>query len=100
MAVTLLTVRSAAARLGIGYSTLKQWIYQGRVRTPPTAGRHHRIPDAGNDRLVARETEILDDRPPKLHAKAEGGHDARSDSQTRHQAPARRSRRRRPKSRR
>jgi molybdopterin-binding protein len=54
MAVTLLTVRSAAARLGIGYSTLKQWIYQGRVRTTQTAGGHHRIPDAEIDRLVAR----------------------------------------------
>jgi molybdopterin-binding protein len=56
MAVTLLTVRSAAARLGIGYSTLKQWIYQGRVRTTQTAGGHHRIPDAEIDRLVARES--------------------------------------------
>jgi hypothetical protein len=26
----------AASRLGIGYSTLKQWIYAGRVRTIET----------------------------------------------------------------
>ena len=48
-----LTVRAAAARLGVGYSTLKQWIYQGRVRTTVTPGGHHRIPEAELDRLVA-----------------------------------------------
>src|SRR5262249_28673199 len=49
--VTFLAVRAAASRLGIGYSTLKQWIYAGRVRTIETAGGHHRIPDAEIDRL-------------------------------------------------
>ena len=49
-----LTVRSAADRLGVGYSTLKQWIYQGRVRTTQTAGGHHRIADAEIDRLTTR----------------------------------------------
>ena len=53
--MTLLTVRAAAERLGIGYSTLKQWIYQGRIRTTQTAGGHHRIADAEVDRLVARQ---------------------------------------------
>jgi molybdopterin-binding protein len=52
--MTLLTVRAAATRLGIGYSTLKQWIYQGRVRTTQTAGGHHRISDAEIDRLTTR----------------------------------------------
>jgi len=52
--MTLLTVRAAAGRLGIGYSTLKQWIYQGRVRTTQTAGGHHRISDAEIDRLTTR----------------------------------------------
>ena len=28
----LLTVRAAADRLGVGYSTLKQWIYDGSIR--------------------------------------------------------------------
>jgi molybdopterin-binding protein len=55
MAVKLLTVRAAADRLGVGYSTLKQWIYQGRVRTTQTAGGHHRIADAEIDRLVAHQ---------------------------------------------
>src|SRR5438105_905807 len=52
----LLTVRKAAARLGVGYSTLKQWIYQGRVRTRTTTGGHHRIPEAEVDRLLAPTT--------------------------------------------
>jgi molybdopterin-binding protein len=52
--MALLTVRAAAERLGVGYSTLKQWIYQGRVRTTQTPGGHHRIADAELDRLTAR----------------------------------------------
>ena len=52
--MALLTVRTAADRLGIGYSTLKQWIYSGQVRTTTTAGGHHRIADAEVERLIAR----------------------------------------------
>ena len=54
--MALLTVRAAAGRLGIGYSTLKQWIYQGRVRTTQTAGGHHRVSDAEIDRLTTRRS--------------------------------------------
>lgn len=56
--MALLTPRAAAERLGIGYSTLKQWIYQGRVRTTQTAGGHHRVSDAEIDRLVARRSPV------------------------------------------
>ena len=49
----LLTVRQAAERLGVGYSTLKHWIYEGRVRTRVTSGGHHRIADTEVDRLLA-----------------------------------------------
>jgi molybdopterin-binding protein len=49
----LLTVRATAKRLGIGYSTLKQWIYSGKVRTTTTAGGHHRIAESEVDRLIA-----------------------------------------------
>jgi molybdopterin-binding protein len=49
----LLSVRQAARRLGVGYSTLKQWIYQGRVRTRTTSGGHHRIAESEVDRLLA-----------------------------------------------
>ena len=50
----LLTVRSAAERLGVGYSTLKQWIYSGKIRTTTTAGGHHRISDAELERFQAQ----------------------------------------------
>lgn len=54
--MALLTVRAAAERLGIGYSTLKQWIFQGKIRTTQTAGGHHRLSEAEIDRLLARHT--------------------------------------------
>ena len=52
--MSLLTVRAAAERLGVGYSTLKRWVLTGRVRTTRTEGGHHRISDAEIDRLLAR----------------------------------------------
>jgi len=67
--MSLLTVRAAAERLGIGYSTLKQWIYQCRVRTTPTAGGHHRIAEAEIDRLLSRQHP---ERPP-THKSEETG---------------------------
>jgi molybdopterin-binding protein len=42
--------------MGIGYSTLKQWIHQGKVRTTQTAGGHHRLSEAEIDRMLARHT--------------------------------------------
>src|SRR3954468_15393207 len=51
--MTLLTVRQAAARLGVGYSTLKHWIYEGGVAPRVTSGGHHRIADTEVDRLLA-----------------------------------------------
>jgi molybdopterin-binding protein len=48
-----LTVTDAADRLGISYSTLKQWIYKGTVRTTRTAGGHHRIEESEIERLLA-----------------------------------------------
>ena len=54
--MSLLTVRAAAGQMGIGYSTLKQWIHQGKVRTTQTAGGHHRLSEAEVDRLLARHT--------------------------------------------
>lgn len=52
--MTLFTVRAAAERLGVGYSTLKRWVLSGRVRTTQTAGGHHRISEAEIDRLMTR----------------------------------------------
>jgi molybdopterin-binding protein len=54
--MALFTVRVAAARLGIGYSTLKQWIYEGRIRTTQTAGGHHRLTEAEIDRFLKHHT--------------------------------------------
>src|SRR4249920_1415736 len=54
--MALLTVRVAAERLGVGYSTLKQWIFQGKIRTTTTAGGHHRLAEAEVERLLARQT--------------------------------------------
>ena len=54
--MALLTARVAADRMGIGYSTLKQWIHQGKIRTTQTAGGHHRLSEAEIDRLLARHT--------------------------------------------
>lgn len=49
----LLTPRAAADRLGVSYSTFKQWIYKGSVRTVRTSGGHHRIAETEVERLLA-----------------------------------------------
>ena len=61
--MSLLTVRAAAERMGIGYSTLKQWIHQGKVRTTQTAGGHHRLSDAEIDRILALHTSSTSSAP-------------------------------------
>ena len=52
--MALMTVRAAAEKLGVGYSTMKRWIGDGRVRTTLTEGGHHRISDAEIDRLTSQ----------------------------------------------
>lgn len=68
--MALLTVRAAAQRLGVGYSTLKHWIYTGKVRTTTTAGGHHRIADAEIDRLIAKSDAAA---PKKTRSAAPAG---------------------------
>ena len=53
--MSLLTVRAAADRLGVAYSTLKRWVHMGRVRTTRTEGGHHRVSEAEIERLLARQ---------------------------------------------
>ena len=65
----LLTVRDAANRLGVAYSTLKQWIYKGSVRTVRTDGGHHRISERELTRLLAQRDAL----PPRRHQTAPGG---------------------------
>ena len=49
------TVRAAADRLGVAYSTLKRWVREGRIRTTQTEGGHHRVSDAELDRLMSKQ---------------------------------------------
>jgi molybdopterin-binding protein len=51
--MALITVRAAAGKLGVSYSTMKRWITIGRVRTTLTNGGHHRISEAEIERLLA-----------------------------------------------
>ena len=50
----LLTVRDAASRVGVSYSTFIQWIYKGSVRSLQTNGGHHRISETEINRLLAQ----------------------------------------------
>ena len=53
--MALLTVRTAATTLGVSYSTFKQWIYKGSVRSVRTSGGHHRIAETEVERLMAAQ---------------------------------------------
>jgi molybdopterin-binding protein len=61
----LLTVRAAADQLGVAYSTLKQWIYDGAIRTTTTRGGHHRIAQAEIDRVLISRSKGAPLPPPK-----------------------------------
>jgi molybdopterin-binding protein len=52
----LYTPRDAAQVLGISYASLKQWIYQGKLKSVQTPGGHHRIPESEIDRMLPRVT--------------------------------------------
>ena len=68
--MALLTVRSAASRLGVSYSTLKQWIYKGAVRSVRTRGGHHRVAEAEVERLLAAHGRLP--APPRRSRRAPG----------------------------
>ena len=53
--MALLTPRAAADRLGVSYSTFKQWIYKGTVRTTVTGGGHHRVAETEVQRLLGSQ---------------------------------------------
>src|SRR5215467_81751 len=53
----LLAPREAANILAISYPTLKQWIYQGKIKTAKTPGGHHRVPESEIDRLIPKKLE-------------------------------------------
>ena len=62
--MALFTVRAAAERLGVAYSTVKRWVHTGRVRTTRTEGGHHRVSDVEIDRLLARQQPEVARRAP------------------------------------
>jgi molybdopterin-binding protein len=49
---SLLTPREASLRLGISYPTVKQWLYQGKIKSVKTPGGHYRIPESELDSLL------------------------------------------------
>ena len=53
----LLAPREAAHILGISYPTLKQWIYNGKIKTTKTPGGHHRVPESEIDRMLPKKLE-------------------------------------------
>ena len=61
--MALLTVRAAADRLGVGYSTLKRWVHTGHVRTTTTEGGHHRVAESEIERLLTRQQPDVKRRP-------------------------------------
>jgi molybdopterin-binding protein len=46
--------RDAAVQLQISYPTVKQWIYNRKLRAVKTPGGHYRIPQSEVDRLLHR----------------------------------------------
>ncbi|OFW00578.1 MAG: hypothetical protein A3I61_07790 [Acidobacteria bacterium RIFCSPLOWO2_02_FULL_68_18] len=68
--MALFTVRAAAERLGVSYSTFKQWIYKGAVRSVRTSGGHHRIADSEIERLLAVQGRLP--TAPRRPARAPG----------------------------
>lgn len=73
-----LTVRAAADRLGVGYSTFKRWIHTGHVRTTRTEGGHHRVTEAELERLQARYGVAPAARPSADDDESLGGLSARN----------------------
>ena len=65
----LLKLQDAARMISISYPTLKQWIYQGKIRSVKTPGGHHRIPRSEVERLSAkRPSEPKGKKPAGLAA--------------------------------
>ena len=76
--MALLTVRAAAERLGVGYSTLKRWVHTGHVRTTRTEGGHHRIAEAEIERLLSKNQPAPKRRGPRADDESIGGLSARN----------------------
>jgi molybdopterin-binding protein len=51
----MLTPREAARLIGISYSTIKQWILSGKLKTKKTPGGHHRIAESVLQPFLAQD---------------------------------------------
>jgi len=47
--------KDAAEQIGISYPTIKQWIYEGKIKSIKTPGGHHRIPENEIRRITGEE---------------------------------------------
>ncbi|HZS48030.1 MAG TPA: TOBE domain-containing protein [Blastocatellia bacterium] len=52
----LYRLNDAAKLMSVSFPTLKQWIYQGKLKSVKTPGGHHRIPRSEVDRLSGLST--------------------------------------------
>jgi molybdopterin-binding protein len=64
----LLRLHEAAQLAGVSYPTLKQWIYNGKIKSVKTAGGHHRIPKSEVERLVGSDKRKTKRKPVGLDA--------------------------------
>jgi len=64
----LLRLHEAAKLVGVSYPTLKQWIYNGKIKSVKTAGGHHRIPRSEVERLVGSDKRKSRRKPIGLDA--------------------------------
>ncbi|HKC87909.1 MAG TPA: helix-turn-helix transcriptional regulator [Blastocatellia bacterium] len=64
----LLRLHDAAQLVGVSYPTLKQWIYNGKIKSVKTAGGHHRIPRSEVERLVGSDKRKTKRKPVGLDA--------------------------------
>lgn len=64
MIMELLRPAEAAARLGVSYATLKQWIYHGTIESVRTPGGHHRIPLGEVERMSRSARSAAGERVP------------------------------------
>jgi len=58
----MLKPQDAARLIGVSYPTLKQWIYNDKVRSVKTPGGHHRIPRSEVDRITGARQPISSNR--------------------------------------
>jgi molybdopterin-binding protein len=64
----LIKPQEAARLISVSYPTLKQWIYQGKVKTIKTPGGHHRVPRSEIDRLTGSTKPSKKQKPQGLGA--------------------------------